>query len=187
MTESEYNQAVKDGKVEQIPPTPIEQKQSDVFEDDFSAEQNQLRQHSTALFMPTALRVYRTTSVQTIPNSDRTKIQYNAKSYDDLGEFDLTSLKFEPRYPGKYLITAGIELNSLTATKTMYGFIYKNGSEYLRATYTSPLTGDSFLALNDILELKPGDYIELLVNQNTGSDMFLGFDNVNWLAIHRLS
>ena len=188
MTEAELNQAIKDGDVEQLP-KPAEPPLQEKPADDFSAELNQTRLHSTALFMPSALRVYRGSSTQTIPNSTPTKIEYNAKSFDQLGEFDeLTNSRFEPRYPGKYLITAVIEINSLDINKQMLVYIYKNGSEYSRSRTTSPQGNDTGVTMTDLLDLLPGDYIEMYVNHNTGSDEFLGQgESVNWLGIHRLS
>lgn len=138
-----------------------------------------------------AIRAYRATSTQTIAGTGApVKVQLNAETYDVLGEFDSsTNYRFTAQSAGKYLVTAGVELNSLDSTKYMAAHIYKNGSEFSKFyTMVSPVGNDTAISVTDILDLAGNDYIELYVSQNTGGDEFLGFgENINWLAIHKLS
>ena len=68
-----------------------------------------------------------TTTVQSIPASATTIIEYDSKSHDDLEEFDVTTYTFTTRTAGYYQFEAGAKLSSTDATICNLG-LYTGGT-----------------------------------------------------------
>ena len=69
-----------------------------------------------------------------------------------------------------------------TATGIRYGFIRKNGSTELRGSATRTLspgsTGGISVQPQTIVDLAVGDYVEMLVEQNSGSTLTVGHASI---------
>jgi hypothetical protein len=130
-----------------------------------------------------AARAYLDAAPQEIASTDGiTVIEYDAESYD-------TTHKFTAQEEGKYQVNALVELNSLAANKTMYGYIYKNDAAHAQSRILLETVGDAMVMLSDIVELAAGDYIDIRLQHDSGAaPLYIGTGSaVNYVSIHKLS
>jgi hypothetical protein len=73
-------------------------------------------------------------ATQSILRNVATKIKFSVVEYDVTAAFDLVNSRFKPVVAGYYQISCGCGANT---GADMYTSIYKNGTEYRRATTTS--------------------------------------------------
>lgn len=148
-------------------------------------------------------RAYRN-ATQTITNNSWTKIQYNSESFDEKNEFDSgTNYRFTAKETGYYQVNARAEFDfsSLGTPGNNYSYIniaiYKDGSVYSYGSKLGLNNNDySFYAIknnnapvvSDIVYLEAGQYIEIYIFQNTGSnyDIISGSANT-YVSIHKIS
>ena len=144
----------------------------------------------------TLIKVYRTTSNQTIATGTETKVQWNAEEFDIFSEFDLTTnYRFTTTTPGYYNITANITWSGLPAgDKHYWALIKKNGSIVAEDLRHEMAAGDvdSVGALTNMvhtmLYLNKNDYIEIYVEHDGGAntDIYKG-SNRSYLIIYRIN
>jgi hypothetical protein len=132
----------------------------------------------------------RNTTIQSIPNSTPTKIQFQTKDYDGLTEFDnTTNFRFTAQASGYYQVAAAASLESSSGTGILQAMIYKNGSKYSTGFCTKTGSRPSGAAVSDIVYLAATEYIEIYVSQFTGgarnTSQVAG--EQSYFAIHRLS
>ena len=75
------------------------------------------------------------TSIFPIPNTTITKVQFDNEVFDTDGYYDnSTNYRFTPLVSGKYMVysTMTIAENNGTSLNYGYGYIYKNGANYLQ-------------------------------------------------------
>ena len=124
--------------------------------------------YSTASAVDIAL-----SAAQTISNNTWTKILFNTKHKDSLGEYNPATYRFTPLYQGRYLITCGfayshhdIGIRSIT--------IYKVGVDTGRVmTSESNTLNNIGTAYNytTTLDLNTNEYIEFYTYQNRGGTL----------------
>ena len=129
---------------------------------------------------------------QSIATATTTKVAWDTELYDIGGDFDSTT---NNRYTvasgegGKYFVTANLNMNVATDAVMLTCFLYKNGSQLIRAkSATSATTTDqATVGLTCVIELAATDYIEIFANHTKGSNADLqGNVNRNWFIITRL-
>lgn len=121
--------------------------------------------------------VYRNTSVQSIPNTTYTKVEFNAELFDTLGEFDSTSnFRFTATTAGLYLITSTLRISDMGADDVSYIAIYKNGVATFRGQCNYPTAISHRPSITAVIQLVPTDYIEIYVYHDYGEarDLYYG-------------
>ena len=131
-------------------------------------------------------------TAQTIPSESYTKIQYNTEVYDNLGEYDNTNYRFTATEEGYYLVTARILFALALWDKDRIVLrLYKNGVVNVALGETITPSSFSVAAGTDgstILYLEEGDYIDVRVYHNRGTNTDLQADsNYNYFTVHRES
>jgi hypothetical protein len=114
----------------------------------------------------TKARAYKGTPDQSLTAATETKVQLNAKSYDYLGLFDVsTNFRYtivSTRGSGQYLITAAVTFTATASNSKVYIFITKNGTRVAVAQGNIiGGGGDVTITLSDIQELSINDYVDL--------------------------
>jgi len=114
-------------------------------------------------------------NAQTIPNNAWTLIEYDDKTFDNLGEYDnTTNYRFTATEAGYYFVKAsfmsqGIEF---VVDRRWLIAIFKNGVLYSEGTY-HPVEATSTSArqadIVDIVYLAADDYIDIRVHHNKGA------------------
>jgi hypothetical protein len=105
-------------------------------------------------------------SNQNITASTPVKIELiDSSGIDNTSSF--SSYKFTAKVKGFYRVTAMVEFDNLTGSNDIH--IYKNGSSIYSLGTVSGL-GDEFLAINKIISLNQGDYIELFADSDTDTN-----------------
>ena len=134
-------------------------------------------------------RAYRATTVQAIADATLTKVQLNAESYDEQGEFDpTTNFRFTATKAGYYLVSAQLGFWPWADQAYFMLYIYKNGAVYSQTRTNGSGTGLHYANLTDIIPLAANDYLELYVYQTSGAsaDLYYGSENT-FMSIHKLS
>jgi len=138
------------------------------------------------------IRAYRNTTNQSIGAGAWTKIQLNAESYDNLGEYDpVTNFRFTPAKAGYYLITGQIMWAVPGDMDVVYTSIYMNGVEIARGTlivarnYSDVSVNVSTIVYLDP-DAAPANYIELYGFSSSACNAYLG-SAWTYLCIHKLS
>lgn len=136
----------------------------------------------------TLIRAYRDTPNQIIPTGSITKIQFNAKQYDILSEFDAISLyRFTPLRSGYYFISLQLRWATPVISKEYYLYVYKNTAQWSFNYYYTPTAGTFIMLYCDLVYLAVGDYMEFAVYHNAGIDqeIYAGPERT-FVGIHRL-
>jgi len=122
-----------------------------------------------------AFFAHRNGTGQTINDSTVTAIAWTAETFDTNGDFDTGTGKFKPTIAGKYLLSAGAEINNLTADKYHVVYIYKNGSAIARsAAVHGSATNPAGLTATAIVDANGStDEFDVRVYQSSGSSMTL--------------
>jgi hypothetical protein len=136
-------------------------------------------------------RATRTTDMTGIVTATPTVVAFNGTdSYDTDGFHDPVTNNSRMTIPaglgGKYLITASVTWDTSTAGALRSTIIFKNGAIAGSFSRTAPASYAA-QSVSDILDLIPGDYIEIQVNQDSGSNRTLSGSVVPlWFAIAKL-
>jgi len=130
-------------------------------------------------------------SAQSIPHAAWTKINFNAESYDVLGEFDTTTnYRFTAQAAGYYAVSAIVSFAANAAGIRSF-FIKKNGTTIVTSGQLIASAGSSVitrLVASDILYLAANDYLEVFAYQDSGSSLNTDYgEYCVAVAIHRLS
>jgi hypothetical protein len=116
---------------------------------------------------------------QVITNNTWTKANINTETKDTLNEFNTTTSRFTASHTARYLIDAMITFGYSNNTSTVRSLVlYINGaaSNYrFQKDSNIRSSSDDDLAINCAIDLTAGDYIEVYVFHNRGS-------NINLLA-----
>jgi len=110
---------------------------------------------------------YRGSSVQSIPNSTLTIVEFNAELYDSGSCFDTSTYKFTPNVAGKYWINATVRMGTSTDASSCQVEIFKNAASFSRVNmnnvhYTS-IVNSTTIDMNG-----SSDYIQVKLYQDTG-------------------
>jgi hypothetical protein len=126
---------------------------------------------------------------QSIPTGVDTKVQFNTEVFDGNNEYDpTTNYRFTADSGGYYLIIVHIVLATASSGNTFINKLFKNGSLAHWNNFYSPGAANIGVDLSVIDYLSAGDYIEVYVRQNTGSNYNIaGTNGYSELYIHRLS
>ena len=117
------------------------------------------------------VRATRTTA-QSIPNTGAVLV-YNTLNFDNLGEYNTTTGRFQAKRAGRYFITAMVLWDSVSIPtgETRFLSVRKNGSSSGEATgwENQQVTSTRYVssAVNTIVELAVGEYIEIFAYQNS--------------------
>lgn len=118
-----------------------------------------------------AAYAYRATTNQTIPTTDWTKVQLNAELFDIQSEFDsVTNYRFTAKKAGLYALSARAGFAANVTGRRGVGF-NKNGVITISNIVAALAAGSSVVFANGALQLAAGDYIELVVLQESGGDL----------------
>jgi len=134
-------------------------------------------------------RAYRDTSAQSIAASTNVKVELNAESYDEQGEFDSsTNYRFTATKAGYYLVCAAIEYAGMDDGVRYKASIYKNGTEVARNYQRAGGTGSQAVTISDIVYLAAGDYLELWTKHESSGAQDISYGSaLTFMAIHKLS
>ncbi|KVN73890.1 hypothetical protein WT15_23915 [Burkholderia stagnalis] len=112
---------------------------------------------------------------QSIASAVSTKVMLDSKEFDVLGEFDVTTSRFRPSTPGKYLLSGTVDIAAGVVGAGALGFLYKNGGQYKAGATTrfaaTTHTGASVTAVVDMNGST--DYVELFAYQDTNATQYI--------------
>lgn len=108
------------------------------------------------------------TGNQTIATATQTLVTWDAKSYDTHGAFDLSTERFTAPQAGYYRVHARISYTAAVVAVSAIT-LRKNGVA-VSTMFRSDAVDGQYVAGSDTIQLVAGDYLELYVNQNTGSN-----------------
>ena len=113
---------------------------------------------------------------QSIATGTDTKVQWNSEIFDTDNEFDSsTNYRWTCGTTGKYLLSWSVEFAYMTDGKTLAGNLYKNGSEFIKVRPTTGAAGATGFTGSQILNCTVGDYFEIYVYHDYGSNRNLEF------------
>ena len=124
-------------------------------------------QRSTAFAAP-SFSAYQST-LQSIPNSASTKLQFQSKDFDITNAFDaVTNYRFQPLVAGYYQIDGSYFLS--TGAQAVFISAYKNGVEARRGLQFGGVAGVGQSSCVSAMIFLNGstDYVELFANQGSG-------------------
>lgn len=121
-----------------------------------------------------AFRVHRNGVAYNVADSTFTKIDFTTKEYDQSGWFDLTTDRYTPLVPGKYVLMGGNGpdgANAATTGKRHETILYKNGAAHRLFNNQQMGGGASSTACGAALVDANGstDYFEIYVWHNFGA------------------
>ena len=104
-------------------------------------------------------------TTQDIAASTYTKVAFDTKKFDGLGEYDTSLYRFTANVAGRYFFAVDLDFkfNSASDGHYCYLFLYRNGAaEQTTLNYFTD-TNDHTANFNYNIELAAGDYIEIYV------------------------
>jgi hypothetical protein len=109
---------------------------------------------------------------QSISNTTRTIVTFDTESFDTDGFHSTSTNTGRMTIPagkaGKYLVTSGTTFaTNANGNREMY--LFKNGNFYSQVFQPGTSVGSTSIALSDTLDLAVGDYVEIRVEQDSGS------------------
>ncbi len=134
---------------------------------------------------------YSTNAGATINNNSATVMDYEDKTYDDHG-IVTTGATWKATAPraGKVRVNAKATLVSNAGWgvgETAYLAVFKNGAEYGRGPFDSPVTATIVvnLSVEDEVDVVAGDYIDIRIFQNSGGNIALDTTSAkNYVSIN---
>jgi hypothetical protein len=109
---------------------------------------------------------------QSISTSTRTIVTFDTESFDTDGFHSTSTNTGRMTVPagkaGKYLATAGITF-ATNATGNRELYLFKNGNFYSSVFQPGTSAGSTSVPISDTLDLAVGDYVEVRVEQDSGS------------------
>lgn len=104
---------------------------------------------------------------QSVTNGAFVKILFDTEIYDGLNEFSTVNSKFTVTTTGRYLVTFNPITSGITATQSVLGAIYKNGSiAYSFAQASNNIGAGISAQVTAIMSLAATDTIEFYVLQS---------------------
>ncbi len=143
-------------------------------------------QTTAAISTVPSFSVYKNAN-QSVANQIDTLITWDAEEFDTNNNF--VSNRFTPTVPGKYLLTAELEL-LITGGNQAFLKFYKNGSEYkiITADINSSAGRGGIHGAVIVDDNGSSDYFEVYLHQNTGNAMTVEGTAVKaWFAGARIS
>ena len=115
-------------------------------------------------------------ATQAVASSTTTKIVYDTEVFDTNSNF--ASNRFTPTIAGYYQISSGLFLPG-SASGGAILYLYKNGGEYAQFSRLNMSSSLNIMGSGSILVYLNGstDYVEMYVNQNSGSTLNIGQGN----------
>ena len=124
-----------------------------------------------------------TNASQVFKDGESTLVQFNGPQAADPGMVNLATnpTRITITEPGRYHIVGGGGFNTGTATGRVVAWLRKNGNNIPYGGQAIPITSNGpyseFSAKAEVvLDLWPGDYIELVINQKTGYDQSFNYN-----------
>jgi len=147
-----------------------------------------IKDRFTAIEHKSACRVYRGTSDQTIGDHSTTKIEWNAATFDNLSEFDITTNhRFIAATAGIYAITGSLRMKLLTADTNVFIYAKVNGTTIEQ--YAIAPTKVSWWSFHFAFTIKmtKAQYFEIFMYHEDGSGKALHANGAyTWLSITKL-
>jgi hypothetical protein len=131
-------------------------------------------------------------NTQTITTSTTVILDYDTVVYDNLSEFD-TAGRFTAKSSGEYIVNASLLTGSYAwaAGGECRLILYKNGvleSYGIIDYHDAAFARRKALEINKTVKLGIGDYIDIRVLHNLGSDMAtLNATSYNHMSVHRIA
>lgn len=108
-------------------------------------------------------------SGHSISDNTETIVHLNTKTYTEKGiTADTVNYRFTALTAGKYLVCANLRYNTVVANKLYDGYICVNGNATSYGRVQTVLTNGIQIVVSDIVDLLPGDYVDLRTYQNSG-------------------
>ena len=134
------------------------------------------------------------TSTFVIPNTTVTKVQFDNEVFDTNGYYDnTTNYRFTPLVAGKYMVysTMTIKENNGTSLNRGYGYIFKNGSQYLYQLVVYFNNPGQYIGttLNSVIEFNgTTDYVEIFAYMDSTAHTggFEGIDATSNFGAYRI-
>lgn len=116
--------------------------------------------------------VHKNGANQSINSSTETLVTWSAKLFDTNNNFNLSTERFTPTVPGKYILTAQIEVDDLTDAYNAWVAIRKNDSIVSWGKKTATWTGDDLIPMVTVIADANGttDYFDVVGYQDNGND-----------------
>lgn len=137
-------------------------------------------------------RAYTTTNLTNIGNSSITLVPLNLKSYDNNTNYNTTTYRYVAPVSGYYNVFANVGFTSVTGNSQYQGVVQKNAttsiSSFIGICSTDTATGIS-ATINDNVFLAANDYIDLRVNQQSGTSTVavIGTEKDTFLSLYLIS
>jgi hypothetical protein len=126
---------------------------------------------SGRIYPPPAFRATQT-STQTVSSGVNTKITFTTENFDTHGFYDTSNSRFQPTIPGYYFISANVRMGAGSGNGRIDFNLFINGS---LSTYASGQnqtnSNDIGASINTLVYLNGSQYLEVYINQNTGSSV----------------
>jgi hypothetical protein len=115
-------------------------------------------------------------ATQSVASTTTTKIVYDTEVFDTNSNF--ASNRFTPTVAGYYQVSSGLFLPG-SASGGAILYLYKNGGEYAQFSRLNMSPSLNIMGSGSILVYLNGstDYVEMYVNQNSGSTLNIGAGN----------
>lgn len=125
---------------------------------------------------------------QSISASTLTKVAFSTERFDTNSNYDTSTYRFTPTEAGIYLITAAVSLVTLNSAKTMWIYIYKNGSVDVSATQQGQGTASS-ARVSDLISMNgTTDYLEIYVQHDDSvARNIYNTDNISFFSGSRVA
>ena len=135
----------------------------------------------------TFVRVY-LNSNQSINNATLTRVNFNSVDNDKLNEYNTTNYKWTATYAGYYHIIAQAEFYVTADGDELLVLARVNGTTNRYHCYQNAGgTGFHTLQINSIIYFDAGDYLEIMVRNNTNNDVITGSNEKRtFLQIYKL-
>jgi len=121
-----------------------------------------------------AAKVLKKTTNQSIPDQTETAVSFNNESFDtaDLHDESTLNSRLVAPIPGVYYVAASIRWNDNGQGESREIRIRKNGGAIRARNEIQPRPSqDTFQSLATLEELYPGEYLEVLVEQDSGGPL----------------
>ena len=191
IVEEEFNRKMEAGEIEEVkgdsPQSSPEEKDTKTLLEpsieDYEAALEEIR-------MPKSrARAYRTDADQIISTGAWRKVDLDAETYDNQGEYDsITNFRFTAKREGYYQVNGVVNYVSPVADKRFEIAIRKNGSEVSKVRIHSSIASPVGGCVSDIIHLKKDDYLELFTFHTAGVDETIYANTtLTYMTIHKLS
>ncbi len=99
-----------------------------------------------------AFKATKTGGDQSVSPSTWVKVTFDGEEFDTNNNFDLTTERFTPTVPGKYLLVGNVVYHNLANDYIAAAAIYKNGSIHKEASTAGATTGGGGICVTAIVD-----------------------------------